>query len=900
MATGGIWKNPNTRVTLYAQWTANTYTITLNGNGGSITSLTAGSNISVATANSKLTATFDKSGTFTAGLSRAGYTFKGWFKEDGSAVTGLVNGTISGREGVYTSTNTSVLNLANSGNIDIYAIWEEHTYTLIYNSNYTSYNGTSDTTYTYSTEVGYEEVVTALYHDDENLNFALAGYTFHSWNTAPTGDLREIAENEQVQYLTEEDGGTVTLYAIWTANTYTVVFDNNGGNGQMNNLEVKYDEAKALPNNSFERTNYKFAGWTTQNGGTESEAKVVSSIDEITESGIYLVGTTYYVYNLTTESKDVTLYAVWSAQEFTISYNANGGTFREGLTLSPEGLYLVNYTVENEVTFLTGADITYYGRTLVGFTITGTNHNWHTYISGDITLSETTKIGPGAYGNVTLTAQWQENPYTLTIEYVYGENGTDLDGTEAYETHTEQVVFGKTFNVQSPIITGYVADKLSVSGTMDSEDGITVTVTYTARTFTLTFDYMDESGSSTADKFDYNYVTVTYDLTYGNATAEDVGEVGLDEPNRQGYTFAGWWTTENYQDDTQIQETDTVKITSNITIYARWTPNQTAYKITYLFESLDSATVFEKNATYGDITDVTAETDSLITEDMVKEVTAERYPNIVGFTYSYAETDTVKADGSTVITVYMTRDYNTLTLTFDEGVDSFTASVENVAEGQEENFYLRSTGDNTYSVRFGAVVTLDYEISNAGYEFDEYSTLSAISIDADTFTMIDENVSIKATVNAKEFTITYHRNYDADDTETTTQTGFYNTTLNLFGDDTFTREGYDFLGWATTREQAEEGEYSYAGNSPYTMTEYAPGFDLYAVWSADALTFVVHYDRGINGDEIVLRVNGSVRDVDTISRLNYDDVIEIDLTNAVLTGYDFADVSSTGTAITIA
>ena len=76
-----------------AQWEINTYTITLKPNGGSISGLTANSGLTVKTANSVLTATYDTEGKFTSTVTRTGYTFTGWTKS-GSTGT-LTNGTIT-------------------------------------------------------------------------------------------------------------------------------------------------------------------------------------------------------------------------------------------------------------------------------------------------------------------------------------------------------------------------------------------------------------------------------------------------------------------------------------------------------------------------------------------------------------------------------------------------------------------------------------------------------------------------------------------------------------------------------------------------------------------------------------------------------------------------------------
>ena len=136
--------------------------------------------------------------------------------------------------------------------------------------------------------------------------------------------------------------------------------------------------------------------------------------------------------------------------------------------------------------------------------------------------------------------------YDLTINYKYA------DGTEAKPTHTESLTYGSSYSVASPLITGYIADKLTVSGSMPDSD-VTVDVTFTAKDYTVTYE---SNGGSTVPS-----QTVKY-----NETANKPAD-----PTKSGYTFAGWYTeaklTNKYDFATPV--------TGNITLYAKWTRNYT-------------------------------------------------------------------------------------------------------------------------------------------------------------------------------------------------------------------------------------------------------------------------------------------------------------------------------------
>ena len=136
--------------------------------------------------------------------------------------------------------------------------------------------------------------------------------------------------------------------------------------------------------------------------------------------------------------------------------------------------------------------------------------------------------------------------YNLTINYKYA------DGTEAKPTHTESLTYGSSYGVASPLITGYTADKLTVSGSMPDSD-VTVDVTFTAKDYTVTYE---SNGGSTVPS-----QTVKY-----NETANKPAD-----PTKSGCTFAGWYTEEKLTNKYDFA----APVTGNITLYAKWTRNYT-------------------------------------------------------------------------------------------------------------------------------------------------------------------------------------------------------------------------------------------------------------------------------------------------------------------------------------
>lgn len=130
--------------------------------------------------------------------------------------------------------------------------------------------------------------------DDINLNNPTkTGYTFKGWSgTGLTGDT-----NTSVT-IAQGSSGDRSYTANYTANTYYVKFNNNGGSGSMSNQTMTYDTISNLTANNFTRTGYKFTGWNTEadgNGISYSDKEEVSNLTATNEE----------IFNL---------YAQWEAQ----------------------------------------------------------------------------------------------------------------------------------------------------------------------------------------------------------------------------------------------------------------------------------------------------------------------------------------------------------------------------------------------------------------------------------------------------------------------------------------------------------------------------------------------------------------------------------------------------------
>jgi uncharacterized repeat protein (TIGR02543 family) len=126
-----------------------------------------------------------------------------------------------------------------------------------------------------------------------------AGYMFVAWNTNQDGTGANYSPGQSYNV-----DANLTLYAIWRLHSYTVTYDANGGSGAPGTQTKIHDEILSISNIVPSRTGYTFQGWSTTRNGA-----------------VVYKPSAQYIAN-----QDITLYAVWKANGYSITYNANGGS----------------------------------------------------------------------------------------------------------------------------------------------------------------------------------------------------------------------------------------------------------------------------------------------------------------------------------------------------------------------------------------------------------------------------------------------------------------------------------------------------------------------------------------------------------------------------------------------
>lgn len=433
------------------------------------------------------------------------YTFKGWF----TAATG----------GTQVSASTTV-----TGNVTYYAQWTANirSYTATFNGNGGGTPSPSTITKTYGSELGTLPTCSRT------------GYTFLGWYTASSGGTK-ISSTTKIT-------GTVTYYAQWSINSYTLTYDVNGGNAvSPASKSVQYGSAYGtLPTPTRASTaqySYTFAGWyTAATGGTQVTA------------------------NTTMGAGNTTIYAHWTAttRSYTINYQTTYGSLNrtsQSVAYGSKGSCTLTMPVND-------AQYTY------------TFQGWYTAANGGGTKvgSELTLETPAIKETVTYYAYVTRNTksYTHTFNANGGGTVSPATITKAYNTALGTL---PTVSRTGYTFVGWFDTSAASGGTQaTTTTKVTGTKTWYARwsinSYTFTFDKNGgNTPSATTITKEYNTAIGTLPTCTRNAD------------NTYTYTFVGWFDTSASSGG--IQLATTTKVTSNKTWYARWTSTYKNYTVTW-------------------------------------------------------------------------------------------------------------------------------------------------------------------------------------------------------------------------------------------------------------------------------------------------------------------------------
>ena len=345
------------------------------------------------------------------------------------------------------------------------------------------------------------------------------------------------------------------LYWVWEPNVVTITWDANGGIVEPATSQYTYDgDVVSIPT-PLDRAGYTFNGWyTSKSGGTK-----------ITE-----IGTT------NKPTKNVTYYAQWSKQSYTLTWNPNGGTIPSspaytsgnveyGTSITKPGNPTKNYYV-----FTNWKD--QYGNTNVAATMPAKNLTYTAQYEGktitiewDPNCSELTKlITKYKYGepvepqNLIRTGYvlvgWSTTPDGSNIQSAFGGTTVTADSITYYAVWNSGTGIKYTVKHYKQALDGTYPTNLCVSEVYYGTTGDSVTPrvkTYTGFTSPTTKTVTIAADGSTVVEYYYtrNKYTISWDANGGEELTGDYtnGSVYFEtpivkpnDPIKSEYTFTGW------------------------------------------------------------------------------------------------------------------------------------------------------------------------------------------------------------------------------------------------------------------------------------------------------------------------------------------------------------------------
>ena len=666
--TPSITATPVDGIEYTATYDVNWYDATFNANGGKFSSGNATKTVSTA---------------FGTGVNpqeiptKEGYSLEGWAYEGTTDI-------------VISPDASTTVNMVVDG-LKFDAVWKVQKFSL----SYRNYNNTEFETF----EVEYGTPAAEM--PVPATNPVRTGYYFNGWVGTP--DTMPAAQ--------------VRITPDFQLETYTLKFNTDGGN-EIPDAQVTYNQKYTAPANPT-KTGYTFAGW---------DNTIPTTIGDLGDNGAV-----------------VTYTAQWTINQYTITFDTVGGT----------AIPAIKQDYNTAVT--APAD-----PTKTGYTFAGWDKTVPTVMPAE---------------NVTITAQWTINQYTITFDT---DGGTEIPAIKQdYNTAVTAPA--------APTKTGYTFagwDK-TVPTVMPAEN-VTITANWTINQYTITF----------ADTGDVAYEAIKQDY---NTDIPDIAD-----PVKTGYTFAGW--------DKEIPATMPAE---NMTITASWTIN--AYNITW---KIDGETYkVDENVEYGAaITAPVPTKTGYVFSGWAEQIPATMPDNALTFTGAWNpatdtkytvniytmgvngqyEVATEELEGATESTVYA---QYTVADGFELGADSVTEGKVAADGSLVLNVYLnRKTFTITFDTKggsaveavtglYGTEVTVPADPTKAGHTFAGWDAEIPGTIPA-------ENV----TITAKDWIVNSYtvKFLDASDNVFDSSELEYNSEIAAPAGEP-TKAHYTFEGWSLTK-----------------------------------------------------------------------------------------------------
>lgn len=629
--------------------------------------------------------------------------------------------------------------------------------------------------------------------------------TFYGWSAntdandkdvpvADTMDRATLDANAETQITMPARAKTV--YALWAINP-TLTYNVNAP------ATTKAPDAPASMTVPYNTAADDKSGWTVGDTG---------KITGYSFDGWYTSPTGGDKYDWSTKlTNDVTMYAHWTANGYTVKYDAGGGKGTMG---------------DQKFTFDVPQNLSPNAFTRDGYTFTG----WKRADTGDSYTDgqQVSNLTSTPNGIVTMIAQWTPNP--ASINYDPNPPTGRTPGGQGTANWT-----GHTGDTQAIGANGWTVDGYTFIGWNTSADGKGTAyapgTTWTANgTLTLYAQWTPGQASLT---YDGNGATGGKTDPQTGKTDEKIN-VRDNGFTRDGYTFVTWNTQADCKGNA-VKPNSEWTLRGSSTLYACWAGN--AQTLTYHGNGATGGNTAAQSGKTGD----------------------ELTTNANGFTrdgYTFVRWDTAK-DGSG--TAYGEGKNGVSQYTMKPaGNDLYAIWKANPATIQYRNDWPNTTGSTPDTTgNTGDTVTISQNsFDRPGYTFTGWSTSKRGDPSlqpGDKHTLEPRTTTVWAQWKADPAHLVYNSNIGTVGSETKTVDGVVDQTVKTITNP-FDRPGYTFSGWNT---QADGKGKAYATGADYVLTANDK--------STPKNTSVLYAQWKINGASLKFNPNGGIGHVDDVT-----------------------------------
>ena len=639
-----------------------------------------------------------------------------------------------------------------------------------------------------------------------------AGYQFSTITQSGVDDAKVTIDNDAktVTYA-QNTTGTSTINVIFTPAVYTINYKDQGGANFSGTHEEGYPTThtyNATTNlKSASKEHYTFGGWYKES--------------DCSGTPVTTLGATEYTDN-------ITLYAQWTAKTYTITLDANGGTFVDKRDSQTKGSATFDYIYGTYATYSDAPNLTEYYTDLKC-----DGYQFDKWVSGG---SPWNKLFTGT-GDRTIKAQWSKL-YSITLS----ENGTTTELTPqtstSYTLPTE--LSAGTCQDDTKALVGWSTVAIPTPGDKPASNfyelGAKVTLTADQTTFYAVFATAEGVASTDYTKItDINNLTDgNYVIAYGyNTTTPSIILKATTKDETTLVATSASPSSNKYQNPAAENIWTIKKSGTTYTLY-----NETTSK--YVQANTTPALLLaDANPTNFNI--------EYSTDHWKIKINGNTSYQLVGYTNASGNYFQTKSGVSASYKIQLYK--NTSTVSYSDYTTTCDATKATI----------------TYDLNGGTEATCEQQTVTKGDEFNLCSstptkngyTFAGWSDGTKTYTAgaevtISESTTFYASWKANTITITWDLNY-TDCPEAETSTYVYNGDEIEMPEDPI-RTGYKFNGWYTKANDGTEVTEVGDENKPSAdVTYYAQWEKLHTVtFIASGQVYVKQEHKYISGDKLVL------------------------------------------------